>query len=135
MYGSQRLPPSMLFFVDFLIPFPKAVKLFLSVRQENLGFSLSELCQLSDIQMLSKPNSLEPLHPSRTVTRLLSPVWERICIFSLRPTLCPGCAPSLNNSCKHVFSYLPFQSWHITRLNNSHCIVHFLTKGRQWESI
>lgn len=78
MYGSQRLSPSLLFFVDFLIPFPKAVRLFLSAGQENLGFPLSELC-LFDIQMLSKPSSLE--HCGRTATRLLSAVWERICIF------------------------------------------------------
>lgn len=57
-YSSQRLSPSLLFFVDFLIPFPKAVRLFLSAGQENLGFPLSELC-LFDIQMLSEPSSLE----------------------------------------------------------------------------
>lgn len=50
-YGSQRLSPSVLFFVDFLMPFPKAVRLFVSVRQESRGFSL---CQLSDIQPLSE---------------------------------------------------------------------------------
>lgn len=55
-YGSQRLSPSVLFFVDFLMPFPKTVRLFVSVRQESQGFSL---CQLSDIQPLSKLNSLE----------------------------------------------------------------------------
>lgn len=74
------------------------------------------------------------MHPSWTATLLLNPVWDGT-LFSLRPTLCPGCAQRPNNSCKQAFSYLSFQSWHIPRLNNSHWICYFLAKGRQWESI
>lgn len=40
MYGSQRLSPSVLFFVGFLIPFHKVVRLFTSVRQETGFFTV-----------------------------------------------------------------------------------------------
>lgn len=40
MYGSQRLSPSVLFFVNFLIPFHEAVRLFTSARQETGFFTV-----------------------------------------------------------------------------------------------
>lgn len=77
---------------------PAPVKQTLSIKPDK---GLTSACRF-----IVKSSTGLPMRPSQTVTLLLSLCGKGL-TFS-KAVLCPGCAQSLNNSCKHLFSYLPF---------------------------